>query len=108
MLSPREDFERRLLALVRDKIEQLDEDYPNGYEVGDFLVTFDFFSAPDADTELYPWEGGRYAGWHPNGMTFGSSRSWFIDERLLYDALAFVKGKKDEADEETEEDEIEE
>src|SRR6266849_758979 len=98
MASPPEDFERRLLALVRYKIEQLDEDYPSGYEVGDFLVTFDFFSAPEADTELYPWEGGRYAGWQPNGMTIGSSRSWFIDERLLHDALDFVKAQKAEAD----------
>jgi hypothetical protein len=108
MPSPREEFERRLLALVRYKIEQLDEDYPNGYEVGEFLITFDYFSAPEADTELYPWEDGRFAGWHPNGMTFGSSRSWFIDERLLNDALAFVKRKKAEAQVEDDEDAIDE
>ena len=100
MASAREDFERRLLALVRDKLEELEEDYPDGYEVGDFLVTFDFFSAPEPDAPLYPWEGGRYAGWYPNGMTFGSSRSWFIDERLLHDALDFVRRKKEGSEEE--------
>ena len=61
----REEFERRLLAKVRATLDYLDEDYPEGYEIDHFVLTFRFHSAPQPDEALKPWDGGRYQRMFP-------------------------------------------
>jgi hypothetical protein len=87
-----EDFERRVLALIRHRLSHMEEDNP-GYEIGDFVLTFEYSVPPDPDEEIDPWAGGRYAGWWPNGMTFGSGITYEIDRALVWDAWLFVDRK---------------
>jgi hypothetical protein len=95
----REEFERRVVALIRNQLEDMEKEHP-GYEIGDFVLTFEFFDPPllDPGEELGAWVGGRYGGWWPNGQTFGSSSSWYVDRRLVWDAWLYVdrKWKEDE------------
>jgi hypothetical protein len=95
-----EDFERRVLALMRYMLENMAENNP-GYEVGDFVLTFEYFTPPGPDEELDPWEGGRYAGWWPNGKTIGSGINYGIDRRLVWDAWTYVDRKFNEWHEES-------
>jgi hypothetical protein len=97
----REDFERRLLALVRSHLDWVDEEFPHGYEIVDFVITWEDFYAPTPDTPLEPWEGGPYPGWLSSGATLGSSTSFRTDERLLEDALEHIRRRMqgDEDDE---------
>jgi hypothetical protein len=87
----REDFERRLLALVRDHLDWVDEAFPDGYDIGDFVITWEHFHAPSADTALMPWHGGPYPGWMTGGTTLGSSVAYGTDERLLEKALEHIR-----------------
>ena len=61
MPDPREDFERRLLALVRDQMDNMDSGYPNGWEITEFVVTARYYTHHPED-ELTPWDGGPYPG----------------------------------------------
>jgi hypothetical protein len=90
------------LALVRNHLDWADEKYPHGYEVVDFVVTWEHFFAPTPDTPLEPWEGGPYPGWLTGGVTLGSSTSFRTDERLLEDALEHIRERMQEADEDDE------
>jgi hypothetical protein len=94
-----EDFERRVLALIRHELSGMEEDEP-GYEIGDFVLTFEYSVPPDHDVEIYPWAGGRYAGWWPNAMTFGSGINYRVDRALVWDAWLFVDRKYNEWQEE--------
>ena len=87
----REAFERRLLALVRHQLDELDEDYPDGWEISDFVVTARFYWAPEPGTQLNPWAGGAYPGWNMNAWTGGSSTSNLHDAELLADALEYSR-----------------
>jgi hypothetical protein len=87
----REEFERRLLALVRDYLDWTDKEYPDGFEVGDFVITWEHFEAPTPETPLKPWHGGPYPGWWRGGTTLGSSNSYLIDEQLLEKALEHIR-----------------
>ena len=86
----REDFERRLLALVRNQMDSWDERFPDGWEITDFVVTARGFLAPDPGGSINPWAGGPYPGWYVNGWTRGSSPSWLVDVELLQDALDYT------------------
>lgn len=72
----REELERRLLALMRGKLDRLDEQYPEGWEVTDFVVIARFYTAPESDDTPQPWYGGPFPGWSHNGFTIGSSTSY--------------------------------
>jgi hypothetical protein len=85
--DPREDFERRLLALVRNEMDGIDEDHPHGWEITDFVVTARYYGAPKEAVELFPWDGGPYPGWQVNGFTCGSSPAFFLDAQLLEEGL---------------------
>jgi hypothetical protein len=87
----RAEFERRLLALVRDHLDRNDERYPDGWEIADFVITCRFYIAPDPEGDRQPWEGGFYGGWIPNQFTLGSSDSYWHDLELLEEAVRFVK-----------------
>jgi hypothetical protein len=93
-----EDFERRLLAVVRDHFEWVDGEYPDGYEVGDFVLTWEGYKAPNPNKTLKAWYGGPYPGWMPGNTTLGSSTSYLVDKRLLEVALAHVNDYLDELD----------
>ena len=53
-----EESERRRLALVRSQLDQLDEDYPDGWEISELVVTARFSRAPEP---VRPWTPGRVA-----------------------------------------------
>jgi hypothetical protein len=89
----REEFERRLLALVRSRLDTMDEDYPHGWEITDFVITARYYYAPEPDTPLDPWDGGPYPGWAMNGWTRGSSGAYWHDAELLQDALYFTRNR---------------
>jgi hypothetical protein len=76
---------------VRAKLDALDEGYEHGYEVGDFVLTFQFFEAPAPDEQLVPWAGGAYPGWGRNAATVGSSPAYWVDEGILRDALRYTR-----------------
>jgi hypothetical protein len=89
------------LALVRDHFDWVDKEFPHGYEIVDFVITWEHFSAPTRDTPLEPWEGGPYPGWLPGGATLGSSTTFRTDERLLERGLEHIRERMqgDEDDE---------
>ena len=98
-VSPREDFERRLLALVRDYMDWLDEKHPDGWEIGDFLIAYDVRTAPTADTELRPWEHPRYTGWDSFVSVSSSARGHWLTEALVNAANGAVADYDDADDE---------
>jgi hypothetical protein len=57
-MADREQFERRLLALVRDYLNETDEEFPEGYEIEDFIVLYQVRFAPPEEEDLRPWHGG--------------------------------------------------
>jgi hypothetical protein len=86
----REDFERRLLALVRSQLDSSDERYPDGWVITDFVVTARGYFAPEPGTSLDPWAGGAYPGWGIQAWTRGSSPLYSRDAELLREALEFT------------------
>ncbi len=77
-----EEFERRVLALIREQLEVMERKFPGGYEFGDFVITCRFYSAPLPGTSMEPWYGGPYPGWLQEIWTVGSSTSWDVDISL--------------------------
>jgi hypothetical protein len=97
MAAPqREEFERRLLAMVRDQLEVLDRDWPHGWEITDFVVTTRFYGAREPEPSVEAWEGGPYPGWEPFGWTRGSSPSYDHDAELLQAALRHTHARIDQ------------
>jgi hypothetical protein len=92
----REDFERRLLALIRDHFEWVDEEYLHGYDIGDFVVTWHHYQAPDPNETLKPWYGGPYPGWSTGQTTLGSSPFLYDDEVLLDLSLGHIRDRLEE------------
>ena len=88
-----EDFERRLLALIHHKFETLEEDYPHGYVIGDFILTLRVFEAPDPGDTAQPWDSPPFPGWWTNQATWGSSPEYWIEAELLREALAYVEAE---------------
>ena len=85
----REEFERRLLALVRSQMDISDRNHPEGWEISDFIVTARIHYAPEPGTPLEPWAGGPYPGWNINAWTRGSSDEYWYDAQLLQEALDY-------------------
>jgi hypothetical protein len=50
-MADREQFERRLLALVRDYLDETDEEFPEGYEIEDSIVLYQVRFAPPEDQD---------------------------------------------------------
>jgi hypothetical protein len=88
----RDEFERRLLALVRNYMDQADERYPDGYEIGDFMVIYEMTTRVPDGADLDPWSGGVRAGWNSPVVAFSSTTSaYWLDEAWLAEALATVR-----------------
>jgi hypothetical protein len=104
----REDFERRLLALVRNQMDAWDERFPDGWEITDFVVTARGYVPPEPGASVDPWAGGPYPGWLMAAWTRGSSTTWQGDIELLQDALDYTTGKHLSADRDDEDEEDEE
>jgi hypothetical protein len=86
-MTDREELERRLLALVRDYLDESDEAHPEGYEIEDFMVLYHVRYAPTDGADLNPWDGGSRPGWSL-GIDFSSTtRTYLHDEALLAEAL---------------------
>ena len=94
-----EEFERRVVALIRDQLEAMGEDFPDGYEFADFVITCRFYAAPAPDASMQPWYGGPYPGWVQNAWTRGSSTSWPVDISLVEAALEHLLQVSDEDEE---------
>ena len=64
-LKNREEFERRLLALVRDYFDDADENevFEDGYDVSEVIVIFNIVEPPPSDEPLDAWHGGPHQGW---------------------------------------------
>jgi hypothetical protein len=112
--AQRQEFERRLLALVRWKFDRLDEDFPEGWEITEFVVCGRFYTAPEPDDDPKPWYGGPFPGWGQNGFTLGSSTTFWFDEDLLEESLQYTRNRQaeleadhDDDDDEDDEDEDE-
>jgi hypothetical protein len=96
-MSDREEFERRLLALVRDYMDETDELYPAGYELGDFMVVYEVFTRVPSDEPLKPWSGGVRAGFDSPFIAFSSTTSdYWLDEAWLTEALRRVRQSREE------------
>jgi hypothetical protein len=96
----REDFERRLLALVRNYMDEADEIYPEGYEIGDFMVLYELIRRVPEDEPLEPWTGGLRTGWESPGIAFSSTTSaYWLDEAWLREALTQVQEQRRTANE---------
>jgi hypothetical protein len=91
--SRREEFERRVLALVRSRLDRMDEHDP-GWQITEFVITWEYFRPPDEDEKVSAWAGGPFPGWHRYTWTVGSSTQNWVDEVLLKDALDGVRDKR--------------
>jgi hypothetical protein len=93
-VADREQFERRLLSLVRDYLSETDEEFPEGYEIEDFIVLYQVRFGPPESQDLKPWHGGARPGsWL--GVSFSSSTgSHWNDEALLAEALQRVRDSR--------------
>ena len=95
----REDFERRLLALVRNYMDEADELYPDGYEIGDCMVLYELIRRVPPDEPLDPWSGGPRSGWESPGVAFSSTTSaYWLDEAWLREAVAQVQARRREVE----------
>jgi hypothetical protein len=96
--AQRQEFERRVLALVRYNLDGLDEVYPQGWEITDFVIIGRTYLAPEPDDDPKPWYGGPFPGWWQGGLTLGSSPSFYVDEDLLEESLEYVRNRLAEVD----------
>ena len=83
----REEFERWLLALVREYLSGADEPYPEGYEVDHFLVLYQLRLAPLPGEDLTVWDGGAHPGWRHGMASSSTTRDYWHEEVLLTEAL---------------------
>jgi hypothetical protein len=93
----REEFERRLLALVRDYMDDVDEMNPDGYEIGDFMVIYEVFERIPESKPLEPWSGGVRAGFDSPYIAFSSTTGmYWQDEAWLREALYRVQTRRED------------
>ena len=92
MTMDRDEFERRLLALVRDYMDEADALYPEGYDIGDFMVLYEILERVPDTEQLNPWSGGPRAGWKSPALAFSSTTTqWWLDEAWLAEAHERVR-----------------
>jgi hypothetical protein len=105
-MPDRDEFERRLLALVRDYMDDADEIYPEGYEIGDFMVFYEVYTREEDSEQLPPWSGGVRAGWNSPSIAFSSTTTeYWLDEAWLVEALKRVRKQRLERESEHDADE---
>jgi hypothetical protein len=83
----REELERRLLALVREYLDEADDLYPNGYEIDHFMVLYQLRIAPMPGENLTAWDGGVQPGWRYGTASSSTTRDYWHEEVLLTEAL---------------------
>jgi hypothetical protein len=96
----RDDFERRLLALVRAFMDH----EPDNHEIGEFAVVYEVLFRQDDDQPLDAWGRGTA---NKSGIAYSfSTRSEWVQEALMREALAIVEEKRapyvDDADDDDE------
>jgi hypothetical protein len=101
--AAQDELERRVLALLRDFIEDSRENFPSGFEIGDFVLVFEFLEAPDEDLALRPWEHPRDPGWQRQVSFSTTPRSYWMIESMLSEALRRVQLRRDESEHEKDE-----
>jgi hypothetical protein len=90
----RNEFERRLLALVRDYMDSADELHPDGYDIEDFMVVYQLRIALPADEPLKAWDGGPQPGSRPSVACSSTSRSWWQEEHMLTEILDMIRNAR--------------
>ena len=93
----REEFERRLLALVREYLSEADELYPEGYEIDHFMVLYQLRIAPLSGEDLTVWDGGAHPGWRYGIASSSTTHDYWHDEILLTEALNRTRQNRSEA-----------
>jgi hypothetical protein len=89
--SSRGDFWRSF-ATTWDEADGL---YPDGYEIGDFMVFFEIFTRIADSEPLEPWSGGVRSGFNSPEIAFSSTTSaYWLDEAWLVEALARVRERR--------------
>jgi hypothetical protein len=83
----RADFERRLLALVRDFFDVCDKRHEHGWELGDFIVIYELFEDHGDDETMQPWWGGPAGSRFHKVAGSSSTRTWSKDSWLLGEML---------------------
>jgi hypothetical protein len=106
--DPRADFERRLLALIRNYLDECDEIYEHGYEIGDFMVIYQVYEEPGLDDSLKPWRGGPAAG-RFQGVAFSTTtRNWWVDEAMVREVMRRIDAERSSPPEDESEDDADE
>jgi len=72
------------------------KDYPNGWEISDFVVTARGYVAPEPDAPIDSWAGGPYPGWGMVAWTRGSSAYYWHDAELLRESLDYTTRRHNE------------
>jgi hypothetical protein len=73
--------------------------YPDGYEIGDFMVLYELIRRVAPDEALQPWSGGQRSGWESPALAFSSTTSaYWLDEAWLREALSEVQARRREVD----------
>ena len=92
MTTDRAEFERRLLALVRSYLDEADALYPEGYDIGEFIVLYEVFTRVSDTEQLDPWSGGPRAGYNSAGIAWSSTTNqYWLGEALLAEAHERVR-----------------
>jgi hypothetical protein len=94
-LADPEEFERRLLALVRDYLRNADENeiYNDGYEIPDFTVVLNIHDPPRPESALDPWDGGPKPGWGQYVAWTTTMRTDWLREATLEEALQMFRSQ---------------
>lgn len=73
-------------------MDEADALYPEGYDIGDFMVLYEVFERVPDTEQLDPWSGGPRAGWNSPGIASSSTTTqWWLDEAWLDEVLERVR-----------------
>ena len=76
-------------------MDEADDRYPNGYEIGDFMVFYEIFERVAESAPLKPWHGGVRAGFYSPLISHSSTTSaYWLDEAWLVEALDTVRERR--------------
>ena len=98
-LADQDEFERRLLALVRDYVADANAEdfYNDGWQIDDVIVIFKIREPPDDDRLLDPWDGGATPGWADYVAWTTTARSNWTRYAMLDEALRLFHARDEES-----------
>jgi hypothetical protein len=92
-----EELERRLLALIRDYIDNADSEeiYNDGWEIDEVTLVMKIREPPPDDEALASWDGGSSPGWAEHVTWTTTARSDWIRLAMLEEALRMFHDRGD-------------